>query len=121
MHITQSNTKCREGYTNLLAICSALYFLKIDRHNIENCYKKCAQYKLMYFHSHSPLLKYTVLTSGWALRIDSRTLGSNLYVDMELNRWRRAELINARSMSSSEYNDNLVPGSLNSKRLTSIM
>jgi len=84
MHITQSNTKCREGYTNLLAMLCTI-FSKVDRHNIENCYKKCAQYKLMYFHSHSPLLKYTVLTSGWALRIGSRTPGSNLYVDMELN------------------------------------
>ena len=37
-------------------------------------------------HSHSPLLKYTVLMSGWVLRMASRTPGSKLDVGMELKR-----------------------------------
>ena len=41
-------------------------------------------------HSHSPLLKYTVLMSGWVLRMVSRTPGSKLDVGMELER-RRGE------------------------------
>ena len=40
-------------------------------------------------HSHSPLLKYTVLMSGWVLRMASRTPGSKLDVGMELERRRR--------------------------------
>ena len=42
-------------------------------------------------HSHSPLLKYTVLMSGWVLRMASRTPGSKLDVGMELNRRREEE------------------------------
>ena len=42
-------------------------------------------------HSHSPLLKYTVLMSGWVLRMVSRTPGSKLDVGMELNRRREEE------------------------------
>ena len=40
-------------------------------------------------HSHSPLLKYTVLMSGRVLRMVSRTPGSKLDVGMELERRRR--------------------------------
>ena len=40
-------------------------------------------------HSHSPLLKYTVLMSGRVLRMASRTPGSKLDVGMELEKRRR--------------------------------
>ena len=40
-------------------------------------------------HSHSPLLKYTVLMSGRVLRMASRIPGSKLDVGMELERRRR--------------------------------
>ena len=40
-------------------------------------------------HSHSPLLKYTVLMSGRVLRMAPRTPGSKLDVGMELERRRR--------------------------------
>ena len=40
-------------------------------------------------HSHSPLLKYTVLMSGRVLRMASRTPGSKLDVGMELESRRK--------------------------------